>query len=252
MKAMDTMEQNIKLIVAYDGGNYHGFQRQKNAVSIQNVLEAKLGIVFGHEVCLTASGRTDTGVHACGQVVNFFTRGTIPIDRVARALNSLLPDDIVVKSASLAAADFSARYSAKRKLYTYQVQQGEVQNPFLRNYSWYIRKSLDAEAMQLAISWIIGTHDFSAFRASGSTPMHPVRTIYAADFAAGDELLKFSFMGNGFLYHMVRNLVGTLVNVGKGKTSVEEFKEILNSRDRQKAGATAPAQGLHLMEVFYD
>lgn len=243
--------RNIKLIVSYDGGGYHGFQRQNNAVSIQNVLEEKLAVIFRGEVKLAASGRTDTGVHAYGQVVNFFTRGTIPIDRVARAVNSLLPADIVVQSAAEAPPDFSARHSAKSKIYLYRIQQGEVLDPFLRNYAWYIRNPLDLDAMRAALAHVVGTHDFSSFQASGSVTTHPVRTIYEAKCVQHGNIVEMSFFGNGFLYHMVRNLVGTLVHVGKGKTTPTRFQHILAEKDRTKAGMTAPAQGLYLWKVNY-
>lgn len=243
--------RNIKLVVAYDGGKYHGFQRQNNAVSVQNVLEEKLSIIFRQSIKLTASGRTDTGVHAYGQVVNFFTEGTIPIERVARAANSILPADIVVRSAEEASMEFNARYSAKSKIYVYRIQQGEVLDPFQRNYAWYIRKPLDVEAMRSALSAILGEHDFSAFQAAGSKPTHPVRTIYCAECEKKDDIILFRFWGNGFLYHMVRNLVGTVVNVGRGKITVQDFQCVLAGKDRSKAGATAPAQGLYLKEVIY-
>lgn len=243
--------RNIKLILSYDGGRYHGFQRQNNAIAVQNVLEKKLAVVFGHAIEMAASGRTDTGVHAYGQVVTFLTKGTIPIDCVVRAANSYLPPDIVVKMAEEVPLDFSARFSAKSKIYLYQIQQGAILDPFLRNYAWYIRKPLDIDAMNQALGDIVGTHDFSAFRAAGSAPTDPVRTIYEAVCVKNGDHLIFSFWGNGFLYHMVRNIMGTVVNVGKGKISPALFAEIMAGKDRRKAGATAPAQGLYLKEVYY-
>lgn len=243
--------RNVMLVLAYDGGRYHGFQRQKNAISVQNILEQKLAVLFGHTIELAASGRTDTGVHAYGQVVNFFTIGTIPIDRVVKAINSLLPDDIVVQKAREMDMEFSARHSAKDKTYIYRVQQGELLDPFLRNYTWFVKKSLNIDLMNQALAMLVGEHDFSAFQAAGSAPMHPVRTIYRADCEKQNNEIIFTFWGNGFLYHMVRNIVGTIVNVGLGKTSIEKFREIFYSKDRKKAGATAPAQGLYLKEVNY-
>lgn len=246
--------RNIKLILAYDGGNYHGFQRQNNAIAIQQIIESRLEKLVGHKIeKLAASGRTDTGVHARGQVINFHTNGTIPIDNIKVALNSILPDDIVVLSAGEMPMDFSARHSSKSKKYSYYIKQGDNLDPFQRNYSWYVRKTLNVEAMNEALKYIEGTHDFSSFRASGGSPLyHPVRTIFQASVEKNNEIdLKFIFWGNGFLYHMVRNIVGTVVNVGKGKITSQQFKEILEQKNRKKAGITAPAQGLFLDEVFY-
>ena len=248
---MKQRKRNIRLTLAYDGGHYHGFQRQTNVVAVQNVLEERLAVLFGDTIEMAASGRTDAGVHAYGQVVNFFTDGTIPLDRILRAANSLLPDDIVVTDVAEADREFSARHSAKSKIYIYKIQQGAVPDPFLRHYSWYIHKPLQLEAMQAALQHIQGKHDFSSFQAAGSAPMLPIRTLYEASCRQNGELLEFKFFGNGFLYHMVRNLVGTLVNVGLGKISSEEFKNILEARNRQSAGATAPAQGLYLLQVNY-
>lgn len=246
-----TVKRNIRLTVAYDGGRYHGFQRQNNAVSVQNILEDKLSRVFGDEITLAASGRTDTGVHAYGQVISFFTAGTIPVERIVRAVNSRLPDDIVVREAAEMTADFHARYSARSKVYKYKIQQGETLNPFRRNFAWYIRNQLDDDAVNRAMEYIVGQHDFSAFRASGSVQNNPVRTLYEARCERCGEMLEFTFWGDGFLYHMVRNLVGTLVNVGNGKLTVDGFRKILAGGDRTKAGATAPAQGLYLYKVYY-
>lgn len=249
---MKARARNIRLTVAYDGTNYHGFQRQRPpVVAVQNVLEAKLETIFGDSIELAASGRTDAGVHACGQVVNFFTDGRIPVERIPLAVNSLLPDDIVVLEAAEADFDFSARHSAKSKTYIYRIQRGSFPNPFTRNYAWYVGRPLDIHAMREALAAVLGTHDFTSFRASGGAPMSPVRTMYRAEIGEKGELLEITIHGNGFLYHMVRNMVGTLVNVGLGRISVAGFQEILEARDRKKASPTAPAQGLYLFSVEY-
>ncbi|MGL5270732.1 MAG: tRNA pseudouridine(38-40) synthase TruA [Selenomonadaceae bacterium] len=248
---MKQRKRNIKLTISYDGGRYHGFQRQRNVTAVQNVLEDKLGIIFGDSIEMAASGRTDAGVHAYGQVVNFFTDGMIPLNRVLCAANSLLPEDIRVVKAEEADRDFSARHSAKSKIYIYKIQQGAVLDPFSRQYSWHIRNRLDLEAMRTALKYIEGQHDFSSFQAAGSVPMLPVRTLYEASVKQEGNRIEFRFWGNGFLYHMARNLVGTLVNVGRGKITPFEFREILEARDRHRAGATAPAQGLYLLQVNY-
>lgn len=243
--------RNIKLTVAYEGTAYNGFQRQMNGVGVQQILEIKLAKLFGHELKMTGSGRTDTGVHAYGQVVNFLTKGTIPVDRIAIASRCLLPHDIVVRKAEEVDLGFNAQYTAKSKIYVYKIYQNPVPNPFLRHYAWHITRKLDILAMQQAAQIIVGTHDFSAFRAAGGATSHPVRTILAADCQVSCELLELSFWGTGFLYHMVRNLTGTLVDVGTGRRSTRNFKEILDSRERKRAGITAPAHGLYLKEVHY-
>ncbi|MDD7677247.1 MAG: tRNA pseudouridine(38-40) synthase TruA [Anaerovibrio sp.] len=249
---MKARRRNIRLTVSYDGTAYNGFQRQNPPqVAVQNVLEEKLSAVCGDSVELAASGRTDSGVHAIGQVVNFFTDGTIPLDRLPRAVNSILPPDIVVLEAAEADRDFSARHSAKSKIYIYRILQGYIPDPFERNYSWNIHKELDTDSMEKCLRMIEGTHDFSAFRAAGGPPVSPVRTIYEASLEKKGRIVELKFFANGFLYHMVRNLVGSLVNVGMGRTSVQRFGEIMASLDRNQAGATAPARGLYLYKVNY-
>jgi tRNA pseudouridine38-40 synthase len=250
---MKARARNIVLRVAYDGTAYHGFQRQTPPVTaVQNVLEEKLQIVFGDSIELAAAGRTDAGVHAYGQVVNFFTNGTIPVDRILRAVNSLLPPDIVVKTASESDREFSARHSAKSKTYLYRIQQGETPDAFSQRYAWYERRPLAVPAMQAALDCIRGTHDFSAFRAAGGAPMSPIRTMYEATVTAQPgNMLEFRIHGSGFLYHMVRNIIGTVANVGLGRLSVDDFRQIMESLDRGRASATAPACGLYLYHVEY-
>lgn len=250
---MKARKRNICLVVSYDGTSYHGFQRQTPPViAVQNVLEEKLQVIFGDTIELAAAGRTDAGVHAVGQVVNFFTDGTIPVERVPQAVNGFLPRDIVVRKAMEVDSDFSARHSAKSKTYLYRIQQGAVPNPFTARYAWHIRRSLDCGKMRQALSCLLGTHDFSSFRASGGAVMSPVRTMYRAELSELEgEQLEILLHGNGFLYHMVRNIVGTLVNVGLGTISPEGFREILEAKNRQRASATAPAEGLCLYSVEY-
>lgn len=245
------MMRNIKLTVAYEGTAYNGFQRQMNGVGVQQILEDKLAKLFGHELKMTGSGRTDTGVHAYGQVVNFKTNGTIPVERIVIASQKLLPHDIVVIKAEEVDKKFNAQFFAKSKIYVYKIYQNPLPNPFLRNFAWHIKRELDVAAMQQAAQVIVGTHDFSAFRAAGGAAVNPVRTIMAADCHMSCEMLELSFWGTGFLYHMVRNLTGTLVDVGIGRRSIKDFEDILNSRERKKAGITAPAHGLYLKEVHY-
>jgi tRNA pseudouridine38-40 synthase len=172
--------RNIKLTVAYDGSAYHGFQRQANAMTIQQILEERLATIFGHDLNFNMSARTDTGVHAYGQIVNFYTTGSIPVEKITAAAKSLLPHDIVVCDAQIVHSEFHARFDAKSKIYKYQIYNTKIADPFLRNYAWHIQKPLDSEAMHKAVQFIVGTHDFSAFRASGGAPVSPVRTILSA------------------------------------------------------------------------
>ncbi len=252
VEEMKARARNIRMTISYDGSAYHGFQRQRPPVTaVQNILEEKLETVFGENIEVAASGRTDAGVHACGQVVNFFTNCSIPTERIPMAMNSLLPEDIVVLEAQEADRDFSARHSAKSKIYIYKIFESPLPDPFKRLYSWHIKRSLDDEKIQEAMDMLLGVHDFSAFRATGGAPMSPVREMYEASCSRNGKMLELRFHANGFLYHMARNIVGTLANVGLGRITPKQFKEILESKDRGKASATAPARGLYLYKVFY-
>ncbi|MPN18991.1 tRNA pseudouridine synthase A [bioreactor metagenome] len=200
---------------------------------------------------MTGAGRTDAGVHAYGQVISFLTSGTIPAERIPLAARTILPDDIVVLSGEDVGPDFNARFSARGKIYIYRIFQNKLPDPFYRNYAWHIPKPLNVQAINNAAQVIVGTHDFSAFRAAGGDAKNPVRTIFEASCHAEGQMLEFKFWGNGFLYHMVRNLVGTLVDVGLGKIDQAGFAAILAGCDRKRAGVTAPPQGLYLQQVFY-
>lgn len=240
------------LKIAYDGTNYHGFQRQNNALAVQELLEEALKKILKEDINLAASGRTDTGVHALGQVVSFETNGKIPTDRIVPALKSFLPKDIIVYEAKDVGASFNARFSALDKTYCYKIKVSAVESPFSRNYAWQMDKGLNLKAMQEASDFLLGKHDFSAFRTLGSTPRSPFKTIYIAKWLdKGEGRLEFIINGDGFLYHMVRNIVGCLVRVGKNKISVDNFKEILESKNRANAGTMAPACGLYLEKVNY-
>ncbi len=252
VETMKARARNLALRVAYDGTNYHGFQRQSPpVVAVQNVLERALERVCGETVELAAAGRTDAGVHAYGQVVNFFTDGRIPAARLPRAVNGLLPPDIVVTAAWEAARDFSARHSAVGKAYLYRIERCAVPNPFSRSYAWQIFRPLDTDAMRAALALLEGTHDFSSFRAAGGAPMSPVRTLDTVRLEEDGACLSCYIHGNGFLYHMVRNIVSTVVHVGLGRISPERFSEIFAARDRRRASPTAPACGLYLLSVDY-
>lgn len=244
--------RNFKLTLEYDGSSYHGWQRQLGVLSIQEVVESCLEVMLGSPVRVNASGRTDAGVHARGQVINFHTSSRLSPDEIQRGLNSLLPRDIVVLDAAEVDSSFHARFSAQSKTYEYRILNRSVPSALERNYSWYVRKPLDTEKMIACLDHIVGLHDFSAFMAAGSSVKSTERFLYRALLAKADSnRLVFSFEANGFLRHMVRTLVGTLVEVGKGKLTVEDFSAILASRNRQLAGMTAPAHGLCLVSVRY-
>jgi tRNA pseudouridine38-40 synthase len=236
----------------YDGRNYHGWQRQLNDISIQEVIEDKIQIMTREPVRLTASGRTDAGVHALEQVCNFFTLTNIPPDSMKNGLNSLLPDDIFIIDAEYAPNDFHSRYSAKSKIYEYRIRNVPEPDIFLRDYTWHIRKNLNLEYIQTCLSVLVGRHDFSAFKSTGSSNKNPVREMMRAELICpGAGSLSLVFKADGFLRHMVRNIVGTVIEVGLGKISCDEFKTILESRDRQSAGIKAPPQGLFLVRINY-
>ena len=244
--------RNIRLLLEYDGTAYHGWQRQKNAGTIQEVVETTLGRLTGAEVRLHASGRTDAGVHALGQVANFHTPSSIPLQAFVKGLNSLLPRDIAVLEAREASPEFHARYSARAKTYEYRLWCRPVRPPLELRYCWHLTQPLDLEAMAQAAAALPGEHDFSAFRASGGSPGHAVREVLQAAWHQGTEgRLRFSVTANGFLRGMVRSLVGTMVAIGQGKRPPADLAGLLLSGDRHGAGPTALPQGLFLVEVRY-
>lgn len=241
-------------IVSYDGTAYAGYQVQPNAMTIQAKIEQALAKIHkGQDIRITASGRTDSGVHAIGQAFHFDTNLTIPEGNWKRALNALLPKDIQIKSVQCVSDDFHARFDVKAKTYQYYVWSTEDNHLFQRNYSYLVRGSLDLNAMQQACAMIEGEHDFTAFcAANDGVKGTKVRTIYRATCEQKEDQYIFTFTGSGFLYNMVRILVGTLIEIGKGKRKPEEMKEIINSKDRAQAGKTAPPQGLFLASVTYE
>ncbi len=245
-------ERNIKLVVEYDGGGYHGWQRQAGSLTIQEVIESRLGIMLGQRVSINASGRTDAGVHAKGQVINFRVRSRLSAEQIQKGLNSLLPDDIAVIAAQEAPRSFHARFSAVSKVYEYHILNRQAPSALLRKYIWHVRTPLAIDPMRECLKIICGENDFSAFMASGSPVSSTSRTMLRAELEhMGPQRLKFTFEADGFLRHMVRNLTGTLVEVGKGKKTTEDFKRVLKSGDRRQAGITAPGRGLYLVWVNY-
>jgi tRNA pseudouridine38-40 synthase len=240
----------VRAVVAYDGTAYGGFQRQKNAPTVQATLEAALAQVTREAVAVLAAGRTDAGVHAVGQVIALDTQWRHGVDALQAALNAVLPDDVAVQSVEEVPPDFHPRYDARSRLYQYTLYNAPVRCPLARRHSLYVAKPLDVEAMQRAAQSLIGEHDFAAF---GQPPQGrvTVRRVMVAQWGGKPPWLTFDIEANAFLYRMVRSIMGTLLQVGRGSISVEGFRAVLASRDRGQAGPTAPPQGLCLVEVKY-
>ncbi|MDD5085588.1 MAG: tRNA pseudouridine(38-40) synthase TruA [Candidatus Omnitrophica bacterium] len=243
--------RNIKLVLEYDGTNYCGFQRQKNANSIQGSLERILSRLCNEKIRVIGSGRTDSGVHAEGQVANFYTTSRIPCKQFLRALNGLLPEDISVHEATEAKPSFHARFGAKRKLYRYRVLVSPVPSALMRNFVYHVTIPLNLSLMRKGARLLQGRHDFRSFQAKADGVKTSVRTIWRFSITKKGNLIDFLIEADGFLYNMVRNIVGTLLLVGAGKLSLGALGEILTARDRRKAGPTAPPEGLTLLKVFY-
>lgn len=246
------MKKNICLVVAYDGTDFHGFQRQTNAESIQGCIEQGLSAIFQTPITIYGAARTDAGVHARGQVVNFYGQESIPTEKIPYAMKGYLPPEIAVLSAREMPNRFSVRHDNVGKHYRYSIDNNRMHDPFLLRYAWFIRKPLDRQAMREGAAILLGTHDFSAFEGQNTTPMNPVKTMYSITLHARGHVLDIDVVGDGFLYHMVRNIAGGLVDLGLHRLTPERFREILASGDRTQLGATAPAQGLCLETVFYD
>jgi tRNA pseudouridine38-40 synthase len=239
-------------VIEYDGTHYLGWQVQPNGQTIQGVIQDRLKRLTGESSQLIGSGRTDAGVHALGQVAHFKTESRMDANTFQRALNSLLPEDIVIRRAEEVEAEFHARRSARSKVYEYRILNRTTPPAIDRQYIWYVPQKLNLDEMKKATHSLVGEHDFSAFRSVGSSARSSVRNILRADWKRGKGgLLRFEIEASGFLKQMVRAIVGTLVEVGRGKIDAEGFREILESKDRRKAGPTAPAHGLFLKEVKY-
>ncbi len=243
--------RNIKIILSYDGAGFMGWQVQPGVRTVQETLEDVLEKILGHKARTHASGRTDTGVHALGQVVNVHTSSSIPTYGLLRALNSKLPNEIAVISVEEVSPAFHARFMARSKKYVYIIDTSAVSSPFLSRYALQVKEPLDIEAMQRAASYLRGEYDFSSFMGAGSSVKTTQRTILASEVFSHGHKLFFYIQGSGFLRHMVRNIVGTLLLIGKGTLVPEEMKQILAKKDRSCAGPTAPPQGLYLVGVEY-
>ena len=247
------MMRNIKLVIEYDGKEFNGWQKQPNKLNIQGEIEKAIERITGEKVDLNASGRTDAGVHAIGQVANFKTNSNIPIEKIPIALNSNLKKSIVIKSAEEVEERFHSRLSCKKKTYRYIINNSKYGTAIYRNLETHIPMKLDIEKMKEAVKYFEGEHDFKAFKASGTSSKSSVRTIYKAEVIdAGNEKIYIELTGNGFLYNMVRIISGTLVEVGLGKIEPKEVKNIIQSKKRENAGKTLPPQGLYLVKVEYE
>lgn len=252
--------RNLKLILAYDGSDFCGFAPQPGRRSVFSELKAAIEKLLKRKIKITGASRTDSGVHTLGQVISFKSKIRIPKSKLPLALNNLLPEDIRVMQVQLVGSKFNARFSAKSKEYEYLIYNGHIKPPHLKNLVWHLRPKLNLSRMRRAAQILKGRHDFSSFCASGHSHKNLVRTIYQITIKKkqlvlfGDrkiQVISLKFRGDGFLYRMVRNLVGTLVGVGMGKIDLTQLKNILKAKDRKLAGRTAPACGLCLIKVIY-
>lgn len=246
------MQRNIALKLMYVGTAYHGWQVQKNAVSVAETLEKALACVVCHPVKCTGAGRTDAGVHAEVYVANFRTTSSIPCDRIPLAVNTRLPDDIVVLKATQVPEEFNAIGSCLKKEYTYRIYNSRLGNAFFVNRAWFYPKHLDESIMSQAAEQFVGTHDFSAVRSVGTETKTTVRTVYYFTVAREGDLIACRICANGFLYNMVRTMVGTIIYAAEGKLLPQEILDILARRNRTLAGPTAPSGGLYMTKLWYN
>lgn len=245
---------NIKFIVAYDGADYFGWQRQVSKRTIQGEIEKNLSKLLKENIEIHGSGRTDSGVHSYGQTVHFCCNLIMPLENLMMVLNRKLPKDIYIKSMEIVPDEFHARYNSLGKKYLYRIDNSKEGNPFLSRYSYNYSYDLNISKMKEACKYFIGRHDFAGFMASGSSVKTTVREIYHIKITESKETkqIEIEFYGNGFLYNMVRIIVGSLLDVGRGKISPDEITDIIKSKDRNRAKITAPACGLYLKEVVYE
>ncbi len=242
---------HLKLTLEYDGANYYGWQIQPNAPTVQGAVEAVLHKLFGKPVRVRVAGRTDSGVHALGQVIAFTVEKTMELKRLQQSLNALLPSDIAVKHIEEAAVTFNPRRDAISRVYQYRIWNHPWRSPIWARYSWHIPYPLALEAMSQAAALLVGEHDFSSFQGADAVARNPRRTVIRSAVQRSGDLLMYDVEACSFLRHMVRNIVGTLIDVGRGSLSVEEFAAIFAACNRAKAGLTAPPHGLFLVEVKY-
>lgn len=244
--------KRVMLVVAYDGTNYCGWQVQPNAVTVEGVINEKLSELLKEDIRVIGASRTDSGVHAFGNVCVFDTEARIPGEKVSYALNQRLPDDIRIRKSKEVPIDFHPRYCKCWKEYEYRITNAEFAIPTERLYSYYVYRNLNIENMQNAAEYLVGEHDFKSFCSTATQTETTVRTIYGIDVLKDGHIITIKVRGNGFLYNMVRIIVGTLVQVGLGFYDVDRVKEMLEAQDRTVAGPTAPACGLRLNRIFYE
>lgn len=249
--------RNLKLILSYDGAEFSGWQVQPDAITVQGTLASAIGRITGEKVLPQASGRTDAGVHALAQVVTFVTESSVPTENFQKALNDVLPASVRVIGVTEAAPEFHARHSARGKTYRYRIFRGPICPPFLARYVWHYPYPLNERAMVEAAQLVVGEKDFTSFaavdpeRGREGESMSNIRSVFSSRWERCGEELIYTVHGSGFLHHMVRNLVGTFILVGKETLKVEDITRILEARNRSAAGATAPGSGLYLVEVEY-
>lgn len=244
--------KRVKLVVAYDGTNYCGWQVQPNGITIESVLNQHLSALLGEDIVVTGASRTDSGVHSLGNVAIFDTNTRMPADKISFALNQKLPEDIVVQDSCEVAEDWHPRYQKGQKTYEYRILNRTFRNPTRRRDTYFYHHKLDVEAMQEAAKYLVGEHDFKSFCAVGAQVKTTIRTLYDCKVIKEDDIITIRVTGNGFLYNMVRIIAGTLIKVGAGDMKPEEIPTILKKRDRSAAGPTAPAHGLTMIGIEYE
>ena len=244
--------KRVKMIVAYDGTNYRGWQVQPNGITIEEVLNQNLSALLGEEIVVSGASRTDSGVHSLGNVAVFDTNTRMPADKIAFALNQRLPEDIVIQGSSEVPSDWHPRYQNSRKTYEYRILNRTFRMPTRRLDTYFYHYPLDVEKMREAATYLVGEHDFKSFCAIGAQVRSTVRTIYSCDVEKKDDIITIRVTGNGFLYNMVRIIAGTLIRVGGRDIEPEEMRLILEQKDRSAAGPTAPAHGLTMMGIEFE
>ena len=244
--------RNIWITVSYEGTNYAGFQRQENRMTVQEMLENTLLQLTGRKTTIYFVARTDAGVHAYGQECTFYTESTIPGDRFVYAMNAFLPSDIRVLQSREMDEDFSVRRRNYGKTYGYILSEGREVSPFMKRYIWATGKKLDLAKMEEAARVIEGIHDFTSFRGNNSVPSDPVRKVNEVRIVKSGDIYRIYVTGEGFLYHMVRNIAGALVDAGTGALTADDISRIIEMKDRKKLGMTAPADGLALLRVYFE